>query len=436
MLNFLSSSELNFKKHWKNGLEKLSKLNNHDKFFTYAWILGPFIYLLERDPADIWLTSISIFFIIRCFKTNEWIWVSQTWFILALLLWIIGILSSIFGPYTILTIKDSVTWIRFPLYAAAAQVWLGRDKDIRMIMFLSIFYSMITIMLILLIEIIFENKDRLIWPFGDPVTGSYLSKISLLVFCVIITLIHRDKTFSGILNFIIGYISLFFIFLTGERVSFLIKFCSAIFAHLSWKTSKKILIYSLILLFSIICILSIFNIQKDKVHRFTTTFYNNIPILNTQDNNSYWGAWRSGIQQGLEAPILGYGPSSSRHHCKNLPGKNPISNPDANFREPQWLPGLNYCGNHPHNFYIQLFAETGIIGLLVGMFMFGSIIYLCFKERLNHPNCHIISLAYIVPLALFFPIQQAGNFYGQWSNLFTWFAIGFAVSQCQSIYNR
>ena len=106
MLNFLSSSELNFKKHWKNGLEKLSKLNNHDKFFTYAWILGPFIYLLERDPADIWLTSISIFFIIRCFKTNEWIWVFQTWFILALLLWIIGILSSIFGPYTILTIKE------------------------------------------------------------------------------------------------------------------------------------------------------------------------------------------------------------------------------------------------------------------------------------------------------------------------------------------
>ena len=62
-----------------------------------------------------------------------------SWFILALLLWIIGILSSIFGPYTILTIKDSVTWIRSPLYAVAAQVWLGRDKDIRMIMFLSIF---------------------------------------------------------------------------------------------------------------------------------------------------------------------------------------------------------------------------------------------------------------------------------------------------------
>ena len=68
--------------------------------------------------------------------------------------------------------------------------------------------------------------------------------------------------------------------------------------------------------------------------------------------------------------------------------------------------------------------------------MFSSILILCFKERLKRPNCHITSLAYIVPLALFFPIQQTGNFYGQWGNLFTWFAIGFAVSQCQSLYRK
>ena len=66
--------------------------------------------------------------------------------------------------------------------------------------------------------------------------------------------------------------------------------------------------------------------------------------------------------------------------------------------------------------------------------MFGSIIYMCFKE-INYPDA-ILFLAYIVPLALFFPIQQTGNFYGQWGNLFTWFAIGFAVSQCQSFYNK
>ncbi len=436
VLDLLSSRELNFKKSFKDGFEKISNLNKFDRFFTYAWVLGPFIYLLERDPADIWLTSISIFFLIRCFKKKEWMWIKQSWFILAVILWIVGIISSIFGPYTASTIKDSMTWIRFPFYVVAAQVWLGKDKDIRIVMFLSIMFSMILMMLILFFEIIVDHKDRLIWPFGDPVTGSYLSKISLLVFCVMITTIHKNRTLSGILNFIIGYLSLLFVFFTGERVSFLIKFCSSVVAHLTWNFSKQILTYFFSIIILITSLFFVFDIQKNKIKRFTTTFYDNAPILNFDDNNSYWGAWRSGIQQGLEAPILGYGPSSSRIHCVKLPGKNSISNPNVNFRYPAWLPGLNYCGNHPHNFYIQLFAETGIIGLVIGVLMFSSILVLCFKERLRNPNCHITSLAYIVPLALFFPIQQTGNFYGQWGNLFTWFIIGFAVCHCQSLYRK
>ena len=35
--------------------------------------------------------------------------------------------------------------------------------------------------------------------------------------------------------------------------------------------------------------------------------YNNIPFLNY--DTSYWGTWRSGIQQGIENPIKGVGPS-------------------------------------------------------------------------------------------------------------------------------
>ena len=39
--------------------------------------------------------------------------------------------------------------------------------------------------------------------------------------------------------------------------------------------------------------------------------------------------------------------------------------------------------------------------------------------------------AFVVPFAFFFPLQQFGSFYGQWGNLFMWFAIGFAVAQYQ-----
>ena len=64
--------------------------------------------------------------------------------------------------------------------------------------------------------------------------------------------------------------------------------------------------------------------------------------------------------------------------------------------------------------------------------MFVSIITTCFKARLKNFECPMAATAFIVPFGLFFPIQQFGSFYGQWGNLFTWFAIGFALSQFQN----
>ena len=58
-----------------------------------------------------------------------------------------------------------------------------------------------------------------------------------------------------------------------------------------------------------------------------------------------------GIQQGLIMPLKGIGPSGTRNTCATL---------DTNL--PKWLPGKNYCGNHPHNFYIQFLSELGFIG--------------------------------------------------------------------------
>ena len=98
VLKYISTSELNFSKSWEKGLKKIKSLNSFDKYMTIFWFLGPFIYLIERDPADIWLTSISIIFIIRCIKRKDWKWTSQIWFKSALALWVFGLFSAITGP--------------------------------------------------------------------------------------------------------------------------------------------------------------------------------------------------------------------------------------------------------------------------------------------------------------------------------------------------
>ena len=43
----------------------------------------------------------------------------------------------------------------------------------------------------------------------------------------------------------------------------------------------------------------------------------------------------------------------------------------------------------------------------------------------------MLGTAFVVPFGIFFPIQQFGSFFGQWNNLFIWFAIAFALSQIQ-----
>ena len=419
ILKLISIPELDFHSSCKDGITKISKLNTFDKYMTIFWLLGPFIYLLERSPADIWLSLIGIIFLARCFIKKDWKWIFQRWFKLSLFLWIIGIFSGLSSPDPLFSLGQGLVWIRFPLYAAAAQVWLAKDRDIRIIMLLSILIGMILICIILICETVFEPKTRLTWPYGDVIPGSYVAKFSLPLFAVLVAIAVSKLNKQGLTSGLIALISIIVTGLTGERGNFLIRACTGMLAGLIWK--PKFWIYCSLILLQIIIIISIAISRPDLSDRFSKQFFNKIPIFNTSDNNPHWGAWRSGIQQGILTPIKGIGPSGTRKTCQNL-----------NTDQLQWLPGKNYCGNHPHNFYIQLFAEVGIIGLIIGAFMFFSIILTCYKARKENFDCPMSATAYITPLALFFPIQQFGSFYGQWGNLFIWFAIGFAISQYQN----
>ena len=418
ILKYISTIELDFCKSWELGWDKIRNLSSFDKYITIFWLLGPLIYLIERDPADLWLTSISVIFLARCIKRKDWSWTSQIWIKSAFALWVFGLFSAITGPDPLFSFQQGFVWFRFPLYVAAAQVWLAKDRDIRIVMLLSMLIGMLIMCCILIAETIIEPKTRLMWPYGDKVPGSYIAKVSLPLFCILIALAVSNKNKAGMVSGVIGFISIGVSVLTGERTNFLLRACGGMLASILWK--PKFILFSTLVIVEILAVVVVFFSRPDLNERFIKTFTSHIPIVNTDNSNEHWGAWRGGIQQGLLTPVKGIGPSGTRKTCKNL-----------NTNLPLWLPGKNYCGNHPHNFYIQLFAETGIIGLLLGCIMIGSIITTCFKARLNNFECPMAATAFVVPFGLFFPIQQFGSFYAQWGNLFTWFAIAFAVSQYQ-----
>ena len=433
ILKYISIPELDFSESWRFGWNKIQKLPNFDKYMTFFWLLGPFIYLIERDPADLWLTTLSISFLLRCYFKNDWKWTNQNWFKAAIVFWLICIISGIFSPYFLYSTAEAFVWVRFPLYAAAAQVWLAKDKDIRISMLISILFGMIIMSFILISEAYLYPKLRLTWPYGDLIPGSYLAKTSLPIFCVLCALVfYKIRSTKFIILILI--LAVIATLLTGERMSFLILIAGGSLAGLLFK--PKLLNLCALGTLALVTLLSIFLLKPDLYKRYSSDFAKHIPLINTTNivdklPNPYWGSWRSGLHQAWERPVLGIGPSALRKNCKNLYNNNFRSQYQIELGL-KWLPGTNYCGNHPHNFYIQLLAETGVIGFIFGTLMFVTIIKTCYSSRNFDKNCPLIATSFIVPLILFFPLQQFGNFFGQWGNLFMWFAIAISIANNQN----
>ena len=421
ILKYISIPELNFSESWENGINKIKFLPHFDKYIIIMWLLGPFIYLIERSPADAWLSILALIFLIRSLIKNNWEWANQIWFKFAIALWVTGLFSALISSDPYFTFTQGFVWIRFPLYAVAVQTWLAKDRDIRIIMLISMCVGMLIMCVILGAELILEPKVRLSWPYGDFVSGGYLAKVSLPLFCILVAVaVNKYSKISGYFG-ILSLFSFIMLIMTGERTHSILRACSGMMAAFFWKPKYVLLL--IIISIKLLAVSVIFLTNLELGTRFTKTFYNSLPMVS--ENTGHFGTWRSGIQQGLETPVIGIGPSGTRKTCQFLPPQSPT-----------WLPGKNLCANHPHNFYVQLFAETGVIGLIFGIGMILSIIITCYKERKENFNCPMLGTAFVIPFGIFFPIQQFGSFFGQWGNLFIWFAIAFALSQVQSWKNK
>ena len=114
----------------------------------------------------------------------------------------------------------------------------------------------------------------------------------------------------------------------------------------------------------------------------------------------------------LDSPLLGIGTANYRDLCPDMLAEG------SAFR----------CDNHPHNFYIQMLAETGILGFAAGLFMISALVITLFRAgRANNQNV-AAATAYIVPLGLFFPLQSTADFFGQWNNIFLWSAVALSMA--------
>ena len=209
----------------KELLSSLHGASKWDIWFVWLWLAGPFLYLIERTPADIWLSVFSIAFIVRSFRFNQWHWLSAFWVRSFCLFWIVALLASALSENPLYSIGEAVAWIRFPLYAAACMFWLGTSRVRLNMMFVTMGLATAIMAVVLAIEL--GSADllssthllRLSGPYGDLVPGNFLGK-AMMPLAIILAAMAMGKSLKrGLSLAMVSGLIVIFTMITGERVN-------------------------------------------------------------------------------------------------------------------------------------------------------------------------------------------------------------------------
>ena len=392
--------------------EALVSVSGWDRAAHIFWLLGPFILLVERSPADIWLSVIALSFAGRSFLRREGFWLQVTWVRLAFLFWAACLLSAFLSPSQVYSVGEAFVWFRFPLFAMAVAFWLGRDKRMVNGMLLSVGLGMVAMCVILAAEILIvgNNQERLSWPYGDLVPGNYLAKACLPAFVVVVAIATSSRRGIASCAATIALVSIVASVMTGERINFLIRVCSSMLAAIAWRPR----LYRVIAIFAVegIAILTAIMSAPGLVQRFVDQFLQQLP---THSDSPYFRAMAPGWLAFQEAPLFGIGPGNLRLLCDDIIAGS----------------SLYDCHPHPHNFYLQMLGEAGIIGFLTGVLFLGSVIWACARPALRDRSNVVVATMWIVPFGFFWPIASTADFFGQWNNIFMWSAVALALAGAQ-----
>ncbi|MDC3234746.1 O-antigen ligase family protein [Candidatus Puniceispirillum sp.] len=402
---------------WTDLGNALALLPRWEKGFHIFWLFGPFILLIERSPADIWLSILAIAFVVRSIIKRDAAWLRVFWVRASFLFLAVCMVSSALSVMPSYAFSEGLAWFRFPLFAMATAFWLGTDKRLLYAMFMSTALGMMLMTGILTAEMIIEGQKggRLSWPYDDLVSGNYLSKVGLPAFVIMVSLAIGAKPRLASIMGGLSLVSIIMSVLTGERINFLLRACGGMLAALAWRPYWRR--YVILVIFEIFAVSALLFSSPTIQMRYVDNFLAQLP---TGAHSGYYRTIAAGPEAAKDSPIFGLGPATFRDLCPEIIGAS------AEFD----------CHNHPHNFYAQLLTETGIVGLATGSLMIISITWAAFVGwRKNRVNV-VAATAFVVPFGLFFPIQSTGDFFGQWNNIFMWSAIALALAAARSLVTR
>jgi O-antigen ligase len=397
------------------------------KVIDYIILLLPFFFFLGPAAINFVLFFFSFLFLFFSIKSNNWAWFLEDYVKVFLLFWIYVVILSLFSISVYESLKSAFFLIKFFLFFLLISFYAFKTINLNYI--LKIWFIFV---LFLCFDLYFQyifNKDIFGHPVADGqrysalfgeelIAASFIAQIIAPIIGLIMYFVFFIKR-----NFYIKFallLSLLFIFLatiiTGERMNtvFLFSLLSLSLILFSFLRKNFYVIFFL-LGFVIIGFFSFKNIQAVK-HRYLD-FGNSVLSIY---NSSHGKLFNSAYRLWLKKPLTGWGLKNYRVVCdKELLDIN------KNNSHP-------LCSTHPHNLYMELLSETGLVGFfLYFLFIFYFIkkIFLELNYKKNNENFSIIFSCLISILIMLFPLKSAGSFATSWNGTFFWLLFGLILNR-------
>lgn len=399
--------------------------------YSYSFYLIAFMpILLVTGPflADLSVVILNIIFFYIIFKEKNFDLFKNKYFLAFVLFCLYLIIRSIFTSNIGVSLKSVLFYFRFIIFSLMVYLTI-KNYDNFFEKFSIIFIILINFILIdSLIQYLFgsdifgissTHPARVSGPFGDElVLGSFLSRFSpfLLFFFY-----YKKSPFNYLflLTFLFGF---FITLLSAERAGSIFYILTILFFLVYSKKHVKTKISIIILVF-----LSSVLVLKDSNHkqRLITETLSNSDNGRFVFSKMHHTHYKTAISIFLDKPYFGIGPKMFRYHCgdKKYEIKNPAWSTQNLFR----------CSSHPHNLFLQLMSETGIIGIIFYIIIF---LYVVFKlsnlflfqffNKNNLKNKDNYSIFFLLAFFItLWPIAPSGSFFNNWSSIIFFYPLGF-----------
>jgi len=412
------------------------------KLPSYLIILIPFLLISGSFLPDLAVSICALIFIVNTIKNSLNSYYDNKFVKYFFIFWFILIVSSLLSDHLFYSFFKSFVYVRFLLFSLC--LWFLLDENKNLLKY--IFYSFLFCFLILIFDGYFQffvERNILGWPLIDSrvsslfkdelILGSYFSRVFPIFFAIYIWLSSQKIILKKYDNFFIFLIIFLFIcidiliFLSGERVALFYLNLFSIFVIFFIPSYKKIRIFTILISILIIFSISIFKSSfSDRV--FGKTLYqlsNNYESTLNEDllkkdkiyvfSKEHEDHYKSAVLMFLDNKIFGIGPYGFKKNC----------------HLDKYKTSTESCSTHPHNTYIQILAELGILGMFFVLFVFISFMFYLLKNlfykkiftdfQVGLLSCFLITL---------WPFIPTGSFFNNWLSVIYYYPLGIFIWSC------